>query len=253
VSKKLVKAQKANTPEVILPSANNVDPATPATQPRSGHTRRSSIDMLLQDQGTNQFINQTRRDLYGRPSKKANMAGAEKKAFDDAEEYVYEYQKKQRAKKSKNRRELNDAELIEAKKRIAEKILQQNDAVADARPAEKAKQARRRLRMDDDESETKIAPEEQNLARMKELVKHNKSIRQKYEHIIRGFTQQNNYSQVQLHNALKGSIASDIDARTNDGFFAANSSLKPSSRAQSQSSFNSYLAKVRAQLNAVLY
>jgi ribosomal protein S20 len=111
--------------------------------------------------------------------------------------------------------------------------------------------------MDDDEMETKIAPEElerqQNLERMRNLVKYNKAIRQKYEGVIKTFVHKKNYSQVQLHNALKSSVASDIDARTNDGFFAANEALKPSSRAQSKSSFDVYLAKIRAQLNAVLY
>jgi len=257
VLKKLQKAKPdVSTPEVSIPIT--ATPATPATEPRRGRPRRSSVDAILQDQGTNQFIKQTRRELFDRSSKKTNMAGdAEEKAFNDAEEYVFEYQKKQRAKKSKNRRELNDAELVEARKRIAEKILQQNEAAADTRPAEKAKQAKRRLRMDDDETETKIAPEElerqQNLARMRDLVKYNKAIRQKYEGVIKSFVQQNNYSQVQLHNALKSSVASDIDARTNDGFFAANEALKPSSRAQSKSSFDGYLAKIRAQLNAVLY
>jgi len=181
----------------------------------------------------------------------------EEKAFNDAEAYVYRYQKNQRAKKSNSRRELNDAERAEAKKRIAEKILQQDEAAADMRPAEKAKQAKRRLRMDDDEMETKIAPEElerqQNLEMMRNLVKYNKAIRRKYEGVIKSFVQEKKYSQVQLHNALKSSVASEIDARTQDGYFAANDELKPSSRAQGKTSFNVYLAKVRNQLNAVLY
>lgn len=247
------------TPEVSIPITST--PATPATQPRRGRPRRSSIDMVLQDQGTNRFINETRKDLLGRTSKKNNMANdiedIEGKAFAAAEEYVFDYQKRERAKKAKNRRDLNDAEKVEAQKRIAEKILQQTEAAADTRPAEKAKQARRRLRMEDEQTETKIAPEElerqRNLARITELNKYNRAIRQKYEGVIKSFTQQKNYSQTQLYNALKGSVGSDIDARTNDGFFAANSALKPSKKAMGLTSFNGYLAKVRAQLNAVLY
>ncbi|GMF37995.1 unnamed protein product [Phytophthora lilii] len=253
------KPEVVKGPTVEIPTAPSSE--TPATQPRRGRPRRSSVDMILQDQGTNQFIKQTRRELFDRSSKKTNMAGdAEEKAFNDAEEYVYEYQKKQRAKKATNRRELNDAELVEAKKRIAEKILQQNDAAADARPAEKAKQAKRRLRMGDDETETKISPEElerrQNLARMKELVKFNKAIRQKYEGVIKSFVQQKNYSQTQLYDALQRTVGSDIDDRTHDGYFEANGTkgpLKPSARAHGEDSFKKYLAKVRAQVNAVLY
>jgi len=64
VLKKLQKAKPepvAGTPEVSIPAA----PATPATEPRR-RPRRSSIDMLLQDKGTNQFIKQTRRELFDR-------------------------------------------------------------------------------------------------------------------------------------------------------------------------------------------
>jgi hypothetical protein len=247
VSKKLVKAQKVNTPEVIIPSTNNVDPATPATQPRRGRPRRSSIYMLLEDQGTNQFINQTRRDLYGRPSKKTNMAGAEKKAFDDAEEYVYEYQKMQRAKKASNRRELNDAELIEAKKRIAEKILQQNDAVADARPAEKAKQARRRLRMEDDADDTEEKMSPADLQRHQEEID---SAKGDYSHLLRMRTREHNYDQQSMKAEFRKLFQKKVDKIAGPGYFERNYPTT-SPTAKSKSSFNNHKKSVKEFLDRV--
>jgi hypothetical protein len=245
VLKKLQKAKPdVRTPEVSIPIT--ATPATPATEPRRGRPRRSSVDAILQDQGTNQFIKQTRRELFDRSSKKTNMAGdAEEKAFNDAEEYVFEYQKKQRAKKSKNRRELNDAELVEARKRIAEKILQQNEAAADTRPAEKAKQAKRRLRMDDDDTEEKMSPEDLRRHQME-----NDHTKGEYAHLLRMRTREKKFDQQSLKAEFRELFQKRVDKIAGPGYFEKNyPTISPT--AKSKSSFNNHKKSVKEFLDKV--
>lgn len=248
VSKKLEKAKPktvVGTPEVSIPAAP-ATPATPATEPRRGRPRRSSVDAILQDQGTNQFIKQTRRELFDRRSKKTTIPDdAEEKAFNDAEEYVYEYQKKQRGKKAKNRRELNDAERVEAKKRIAEKILQQDEAAADMRPAEKAKQARRRLRMEDDETEEKMSPEDLRRHQME-----NDQAKGEYVHLMRMRTREKKFDQQSLKAEFRELFQKRVDKIAGPGYFEKNyPTISPT--AKSKSSFNNHKKSVKDFLDRV--
>jgi hypothetical protein len=245
VLRKLQKSKPdVSTPEVSIPIT--ATPATPATEPRRGRPRRSSVDAILQDQGTNQFIKQTRRELFDRSSKKTNMAGdAEEKAFNDAEEYVFEYQKRQRGKKSKNRRELNDAELVEARKRIAEKILQQNEAAADTRPAEKAKQAKRRLRMDDDDTEEKMSPEDLRRHQME-----NDHTKGEYAHLLRMRTREKKFDQQSLKAEFRELFQKRVDKIAGPGYFEKNyPAISPT--AKSKSSFNNHKKSVKEFLDKV--
>ncbi|GMF65768.1 unnamed protein product [Phytophthora lilii] len=231
--KVLKKIQKAK-PEVEKGTAVKIpvasaSPATPATARRP---RRSSMEIFLEDQGTNKFIKETKQELWERKHKKTTIPdNAREKAEADVESYIYDYQKKQRAKKSSTRRELTISEMEEAKKRLAEKILQQDEA-----PKSEKKKANRRLRMDDDETETKIAPEvlerQRNVERMTKLIKDNPNVKAKYVAIINSFKSSQNYDQVGLYNKLMTTVSGDIDARTRDGYFSDLTAIKPSDKAK---------------------
>ncbi|KAJ8550582.1 hypothetical protein ON010_g10486 [Phytophthora cinnamomi] len=212
---------------------------TPDTSAKPRRARRSSMDMFLLDQATNKFIKETRQELWDRKHKKTtHPEDTRQKAETEVEEYLYDYQRKQRQRKTATRRELTTTEMEEAKKRLAEKNLQLDDA----------------LRMDDaDEEETKMAPEElerqRQVERQLKLIEDIPKIKDKYNKVIGSFKASKNYNQYELFKAFKASVGNVIDARTSDNYFDRVSALQPK-RTKTTQAFSAYVDRIKNNLNA---
>ncbi|KAE9093441.1 hypothetical protein PF005_g18197 [Phytophthora fragariae] len=136
---KVLKKVQMAKPEVVKGPTIEIPKAPASATPASTRRpRRSSMEIFLEDQATNKFIHDTRQELWERKHKKTIIpSDARDKAEADVESYVYDYQKRQRAKKASNRRELTADEIEAVKKQVVDQVMQTADTSAQAEDAKK--------------------------------------------------------------------------------------------------------------------
>ncbi|RLN97502.1 hypothetical protein BBJ28_00024574 [Nothophytophthora sp. Chile5] len=192
------------------------------TKAAPARPRRSSVDVMMEDQGTNAFIQETRRWDSKREHKSDNLDLKR-----DADQYVNSYQKKQRGQKFKDNRMSKEEKDI-AKQRLYGEMLRAREAGAD----------------DDTSSDTDSVKRE--IAHEKKLKSSNAHIRSEYTNTIDDFTR---LSRPTLYKAIKGRYKADVDARMGEGYF--NDNFKPPKGKASRPLMIDYKANLKGMLDGI--
>ncbi|RLN91207.1 hypothetical protein BBJ28_00015586 [Nothophytophthora sp. Chile5] len=192
------------------------------TKAAPARPRRSSVDVMMEDQGTNAFIQETRRWDSKREHKSDNLDLKR-----DADQYVNSYQKKQRGQKFKDNR-MSKEERDIAKHLLFEEMLRAREAGAD----------------DDTSSDTDSVKRE--IAHEKKLKESNAHIRSEYTNTIDDFTR---LSRPTLYKAIKGRYKADVDARMGEGYF--NDNFKPPKGKASRPLMTTYKTDLKGILDGI--
>ncbi|RLN75931.1 hypothetical protein BBJ28_00015153 [Nothophytophthora sp. Chile5] len=194
------------------------------TRAAPARPRRSSVDVMMEDQGTNAFIQETRRWDSKREHKSDNLDLKR-----DADQYVNSYQKKQRGKKFKDNRMSKEEKDI-AKQLLYEEMLRAREAGAD----------------DDDDTSSDTDSVKREIAHEKELKESYAHIRSEYTNTIDDFTR---LSRPNLYKTIKGRFKADVDARKGEGYF--NGNFKPPSGKATRARMINYKNDLKGQLNGI--
>ncbi|RLN92261.1 hypothetical protein BBJ28_00026240, partial [Nothophytophthora sp. Chile5] len=179
-----LKESKTKTRTYVHESTDVKSEAPPA------RPRRSSIEMFMEDQKTDEFIRTTRVWDGRRDTKPTNQDIKNR-----ANQYVKQYQKEQKQKKmNSNRMNASDAKL--AKEMLAEVIASDGDDVSSDTSSVKREIAQER-------TEAAVNP----------------SIRREYTNEIEDFKP---YARQKLYKQMKAKYENLVDARKGNGYFVKN-------------------------------
>ncbi|RLN96166.1 hypothetical protein BBJ28_00011918 [Nothophytophthora sp. Chile5] len=200
------------------------------TKAAPARPRRSSVEIMMEDKGTDAFIQET-RIWDGKREHKSNNLDLKR----DADNYVNSYQKKQRGKQFKDNRMSKEEKKI-AGQRLYEEMLRAREAEAD----------------DDTSSDTDSVKRE--IAHEEKLRKLNPTIRKNINITIDEFKPTDKRGRANnhlgnLYRMMEGKYAQAVDRQKGESYFKDNAP-KPN-LTNSSANFATYKADMKGWINGI--